>query len=119
MLRCVRSSNDHVVERTPLCQPLSVVILYFASFLSHHSLIVFILRANLGVQVAHPQQYVPTVGALEGRLHLLIEVFFVYVIAVIGRCVALYDGHIDLPVDLSGMGDPTRTSIGHHIKVAI
>lgn len=62
-----------------------------ASFPSYYPLIIHIFRANLGVQVAHHSQDVPTVGALEGRLQLLIKGFFIYVVDVIGRRIALYD----------------------------
>ena len=73
-----------------------VVILYSASFPSHQSLMVYILRPDLAFRSPIRQQHVLTLRALEGRLQLFIGFFF-HVIADIGRWVTLYNGHVDLP----------------------
>ena len=51
------------------------VNLYSASLSSHHSLIIYITRADVGVQVAHHRKRVPVIGAPKGRLQPLFTDF--------------------------------------------
>ena len=98
-------ANDKVVCSAAFQQSLSIVVHACTSFHNHGSLVVGVITSNFGIQVAHHYLHFMSWCVLQFSLLALF-------LTVVGWCVALDDGGIDVLPSQSDLHQPAVNRLG-------